>query len=166
MHNPMQNQPDSQRDVALEAKVSRELLQLPHLKAPATLLPRVMAAIQARQAQPWYRRPWHAWPRKIQCLIGPLMTLFPLLAFYLSRIAWNELANSGVAQQVDQKLSLLSLAGNTLDTLLNACLVAGRALMGQPLLLAGIIVSAVMYLACIGIGTACFRVVFNQRAHL
>lgn len=166
MHNPMQNQPDPQRDAALEAKVNRELLQLPHLKAPATLLPQVMAAIQARQAQPWYRRPWQAWPRKIQCLVGPLMALCPLLAFYFSRIAWHELANSGVARQVDQKLTLLSLAGNTLDTLVNAFLLAGRALMGQPILLAGIIVSIVMYLACIGIGTACFRVVLNQRARL
>ena len=92
--------------------------------------------------------------------------LCPLLAIYLHRIAWQELATSEVAQQVDQKLALVSLAGSTLDTLVNAFLVAGRALLGQPMLLAGIIVSVVMYLACIGIGTACFRVVLNPRARL
>jgi hypothetical protein len=162
----MHNQLHPQWNDALEAKANLELRPLPHLKAPATLLPRVMAAIQARQALPWYRRPWQAWPRKIQCLLGPLMTIFPVLAFYLSRIGWNNLATSGVALEVDQKLSLLSLAGSTIDTLANAFWHAGRALMGQPILLAGIIVSVLMYLACIGIGTACFRVILNQRVRL
>lgn len=162
----MQNQPHPQWNDSLEAKVTQELRQLPVLKAPATLLARVMAALQARQALPWYRRPWPSWPRKIQCLLGPLLTIFPLLAFYLSRIAWNNLATSGVAREVDQKLSLLSLAGSTIDTLVNAFWLAGRALMGQPILLAGIIVSVLMYLACIGIGTACFRVILNPRVRL
>lgn len=162
----MQNQPHPQWNDSLEAKVTQELRQLPVLKAPATLLARVMAALQARQALPWYRRPWPSWPRKIQCLLGPLLTIFPWLAFYLSRIAWNNLATSGVAREVDQKLSLLSLAGSTIDTLVNAFWLAGRALMGQPILWAGIIVSVLMYLACIGIGTACFRVILNPRVRL
>lgn len=162
----MQNQPHPQWNDSLEAKVTQELRQLPVLKAPATLLARVMAALQARQALPWYRRPWQSWPRKIQCLFGPLLTIFPWLAFYLSRIAWNNLATSGVAREVDQKLSLLSLAGSTIDTLVNAFWLAGQALMGQPIIRAGIIVSVLMYLACIGIGTACFRVILNPRVRL
>ena len=162
----MQNQPHPQWNDSLEAKVTQELRQLPVLKAPATLLARVMAALQARQALPWYRRPWPSWPRKIQCLLGPLLTIFPWLAFYLSRIAWNNLATSGVAREVDQKLSLLSLAGSTIDTLVNAFWLAGQALMGQPIIRAGIIVSVLMYLACIGIGTACFRVILNPRVRL
>ena len=31
-------------------------------KAPATLLPRVMAAVARQQALPWYRRQWWSWP--------------------------------------------------------------------------------------------------------
>lgn len=45
-----------------------ELRQLPGPKAPGTLIPKVFAAIHARQAIPWYRRPWFEWPRRWQVL--------------------------------------------------------------------------------------------------
>jgi hypothetical protein len=46
----------------LEALIGRSLRELPPLRAPATLLPRVMAAAAALAQRPWYRRAWLTWP--------------------------------------------------------------------------------------------------------
>ena len=46
----------------LEALVDRELRRLPLPRAPHTLLPRVMAAVEAWAQRPWYTRAWFAWP--------------------------------------------------------------------------------------------------------
>ena len=42
--------------------MDRELRRLPLPRAPQTLLPRVMAAVQAWAQRPWYTRAWFAWP--------------------------------------------------------------------------------------------------------
>jgi hypothetical protein len=39
-------------------------------KAPATLLPRVLAAVAAEQARPWHQRPWWTWPLAGQAAYG------------------------------------------------------------------------------------------------
>ncbi|HET7619217.1 MAG TPA: hypothetical protein VFK20_11970 [Vicinamibacterales bacterium] len=49
-------------DDDLEERIDRALRRLPPPRAPQTLLPRVMTAIQAWNERPWYARPWFAWP--------------------------------------------------------------------------------------------------------
>lgn len=46
----------------LETLATRELRQLPAPRAPHTLLPRVLAAVQAWSERPWYAREWLTWP--------------------------------------------------------------------------------------------------------
>lgn len=46
----------------LEPLIDASLKALPAPQAPATLVPRVMAAISALRGQPWYLRPWLSWP--------------------------------------------------------------------------------------------------------
>lgn len=46
----------------LETLVDRELRRLPQPRAPHTLLPRVMAAVEAWAQRPWYTRAWFTWP--------------------------------------------------------------------------------------------------------
>ena len=46
----------------LERLVDRELHRLPQPRAPRTLLPRVMAAIEQSAQRPWYARTWLTWP--------------------------------------------------------------------------------------------------------
>jgi hypothetical protein len=46
----------------LEATVDRELRRLPPPRAPRTLLPRVMAAVELWAQRPWYARAWFSWP--------------------------------------------------------------------------------------------------------
>ena len=46
----------------LEELVDRGLRRLPPPRAPHTLLPRVMAAVEAWGRRPWYTRAWFGWP--------------------------------------------------------------------------------------------------------
>ena len=48
--------------VDLERLIDRELRKLPAPRAPRTLMPRVMAAVQDNAARPWYSRAWLTWP--------------------------------------------------------------------------------------------------------
>src|SRR3954467_4135575 len=46
----------------LESRVDRDLRRLPLPQAPRTLLPRVLAAVDAWSRRPWYTRAWFTWP--------------------------------------------------------------------------------------------------------
>src|SRR3982750_715187 len=46
----------------LEQRVQHELRRLPSPLAPDTLLPRVLAAVDAWARRPWYTRAWFTWP--------------------------------------------------------------------------------------------------------
>ncbi|HEX5475899.1 MAG TPA: hypothetical protein VFX12_14660 [Vicinamibacterales bacterium] len=67
----------------LEALADRELRRLPAPRAPQTLLPRVMAAVEAWSPRPWYLRPWFAWP-----IVWRVASMAPLaaLAYFLVRL--------------------------------------------------------------------------------
>ena len=51
----------------LERLVDRALRALPPARAPRTLLPRVMAAVDAAR-RPWYSRAWMTWPAAWQAV--------------------------------------------------------------------------------------------------
>jgi len=46
----------------LERRVHEELQRLPSPLAPDTLVPRVLAAVEAWASRPWYARAWFTWP--------------------------------------------------------------------------------------------------------
>jgi len=50
----------------LERRVHEELRRLPAPLAPDTLLPRVLAAVDAWARRPWYARAWFTWPVGLQ----------------------------------------------------------------------------------------------------
>src|SRR5215831_16112178 len=52
--------------VDLESFIDRHLHRLATPVAPDTLLPRVMAAVRAWSARPWYQRTWFTWPVALQ----------------------------------------------------------------------------------------------------
>lgn len=52
----------------LEKLIHRTLRSLPDRRAPQTLEGRVLAAIEARQALPWWRRSYSAWPLAARCM--------------------------------------------------------------------------------------------------
>lgn len=48
--------------VELQQHIDRELKSLPVLRAPDTLLPRVLAVVRHWADRPWYARAWFTWP--------------------------------------------------------------------------------------------------------
>jgi hypothetical protein len=62
----------------LERHVDRVLADLPPLGAPDTLLPRVLAAVQAWADRPWYQRAWLTWPAGLQAASVTLLILLLL----------------------------------------------------------------------------------------
>ena len=50
----------------LERQIDRELKALPAPRAPRTLLPRIMAAVEESAQRPWYGRVWLDWPTRWQ----------------------------------------------------------------------------------------------------
>jgi hypothetical protein len=59
----------------LERFAARELERLRPPRAPHTLLPRVMASIQAWSSRPWYERAWFKWPLPAQVVSIAVLTL-------------------------------------------------------------------------------------------
>ena len=68
----------------LETLVDRELKRLPTPRAPQTLLPRVMAAVEAWAQRPWYTRAWFAWPPAWR-----IASLAPVALFIYAVWAWR-----------------------------------------------------------------------------
>src|SRR6185436_18949429 len=59
----------------LERRVHEELRRLPAPLAPSTLLPRVLAAVDAWARRPWYERAWFTWPLGWQIVSAAALAL-------------------------------------------------------------------------------------------
>jgi hypothetical protein len=138
-----------------------ELRQLPPVKAPATLAPRVLAAIEARANQPWWKKSWSDWPKWCRVLVllfgVSIAGGLSYLAFYFG----PELTLSAVGDLVAEWLSSLKPAWETALALANATLLLFRS-GGQLLWWIGLVVVAMIYLTSVGLGTVCYRVALNK----
>src|SRR5436190_5425455 len=146
----------------LEELIHRELRKLPELRAPETLVHRVMLAVHAKERQPWWQRPWLTWPRPVQLVSSALFALTVAALLYFGAQAWQL---AGIGNPLDKIwLWIVSLAPlwNWLLALLNAVALAIQK-GGQLYLFIGLGVAATMYLLCVATGTACYRLAFNRR---
>lgn len=67
----------------LERRMRDELGRLPSPPAPATLLPRVLAAVDAWVGRPWYARAWFTWPLAWQAA-SVMLVAFALYATWVA----------------------------------------------------------------------------------
>ena len=146
----------------LEAAVDRELKALPNLRAPQTLLPRVMAVIEQRAGLPWYRRAWQTWPLPLQA-VSMLVLLVAFAGLCLG--SWQLVHAPAVASATSEAsgwFRMLSTTLSTLGVLANALALAVRSL--GPLVLLGIMMALLLgYAACVGFGTLYVRLAFARR---
>lgn len=145
-----------------EEMIDQELKKLPDLEAPPTLIPRVLAAIEAQTSRPWWLRPWLAWPLVPQVASLALVSVLGWLGFAGAGVAAQHLQSAALPQTVTSWTGAFGVAANVLDTLLNALWVVWRS-GGQLWLLAAVVLAFAMYLACVGIGTACVRIAIDRR---
>jgi len=140
----------------------RELKGLPELRAPRTLLPRVMAAIHQRAALPWYHQAWHAWPHGLQIAsFSVLALMFGGLCF----AGW-ELSHAGgvgeATQPLRQWFSGFETVWKTLAVIVQAMLLAAKDL--GPLFIAVCVFAGIAtYVSCLALGTAFVRLAVARR---
>ena len=145
--------------VDLETLVDRELRQLPALRAPQTLLPRVLAAVQQWSQRPWYARAWFTWPVAAQIASAAALVLI---------VVGSALLITGAQIAVDETsarlLSRVSPFAQRAEATVNAARVLWRALV-EPLLVYAFGLVVLMCLACAAFGTALNHVAFRRAVH-
>ena len=146
----------------LEAAIDRELKAMPNLRAPQTLLPRVMAVLEQRAGLLWYRRAWQTWPLPLQA-VSMLVLLVAFAGLCLG--SWQLVNAPAVASATSEAsgwIRILSRTLSTLGVLVNALALAVRSL--GPLVLFGIMMALLLgYAACVGFGTLYVRLAFARR---
>lgn len=150
---------DSDHD--FETDLDRALKALPELEAPAGMVPRVMAAIALREAAPWHRLPWHAWPPVLRAV-----SLVVLLAAFGGFLAatWQLTHAAGRTETMAELRGLLSGAGviwRALDILAGSMVMAVKQLGAVTL---GLIACslALAYATCVGAGALFWRLAWNR----
>jgi hypothetical protein len=124
----------------LERTVDRELRRLPSPRAPHTLLPRVLAAVDAWSRRPWYTRAWFTWP-----------------------LAWQVASIAAVALLV-YGVWMLPPAPSAVTTTTSAGRVVWRTLI-EPFLTYVAVVIVLMGLAWGGLGAARNKKMLGKTAH-
>lgn len=138
-------------DPTLERVIHQELKRLPAVKAPARLSARVLEAVRARQALPWWQQSFWHWPSLARAVF---LLLVGFIAVSLTGGTWfaSEVAADGtVAKTVAEYLSPLT----------NAFVVMWRSFL-QTLALWALALAGVLYLICVGAGTLFVRLAYKR----
>ncbi|SRR6266852_3472845 len=143
-----------------ETLVDRQLRQLPLPLAPHTLLPRVLAAVQAWAQRPWYERAWFTWPLGWQMAsIAALILIVGAGAALLPKAiaAGGAVASPFTGRVMEDVAPVAQRAEVTTNTLR----VIWRALL-EPLVAYAFRLVVLLCLACAAVGAALNRVVFER----
>jgi len=140
----------------LEVVVDRALKQLPGPRAPRTLLPRVMAAIETQKVRPSSARPWLSWPLAWQVAS---VAAFIVLGVGIARL-WPG-AQSVVQQSASPAVSSIATfvveAASKASAVANVVRIVWHALL-EPLVGYVLVLVLVMCAACATFGAALGRV--------
>jgi len=144
-----------------EKELHRELMELPELEAPATLLPAVMHRLETPASSAWYHTAWWEWPLALR-----MASVLVVLAV-LGVLGWAS-GTFGDLQLGQQVL----LAWSELKAAITVVLHSGETLLGSnaefwrlhgQIILMGIgAVLLATYLTCVAAGTALYRVAWRR----
>ena len=152
----------SNHEQELEARLDRELKSLPDVAAPADLIGNVLAAIQRRQAQPWYRRSWQSWPPAMKLAgFATLAAVFMLVCLG----AWKLNQLAAIASSTPEFKSWAGTANlfyRTFATVMNAVALLFKSL-GTTVIASLVALVVIGYVTCAGICTAAVRYAFARR---
>jgi hypothetical protein len=144
----------------LEALVDRSLRRLPAPRAPRTLLPRVMAAVQQWSRRPWYERAWFTWPlwgqaASLAALALLLAGTILVLPDVLSRTV------EAAAPVTSAVVSRAAVVTHSVDVAAAAAAIVWRTLV-EPVLPYVFAIAVLMFLACVALGSAVNHLVFER----
>jgi hypothetical protein len=142
----------------LERLADRELRRLPAPRAPQTLLPRVMAAVEAWAGRPWYSRAWFTWPIGWQAVsVAAFALVVGGAVFFAPRV---EAAATNAIATV-QVLAGGVVEAAPVETTAHSARILWRTLL-EPLATYALVVVVLMVLACAVFGTALNHVVIER----
>lgn len=148
---------NSDYDRQLEAEISRELKNLPDLRAPDSLVRRVTTALEWHSDLPWYRRSWQTWPASLQWpSLLVLLMLFAGLCFANWKLSHAETVVLAM-RRVGNWFSAFSTIGNTLNVLWGSAILVVKKL-GMGFTIACLVALGLGYAVCLGLGTIYMRV--------
>ena len=146
----------------LERLVDRELRALPDPRAPRTLLPSILAAIDAGvHPAPWYARPWRTWPAVAQLAFAAAGVA--LVALVAGALAPGLREIAGTTATTGSISDSVALAGRV-ESITTAAWVLWRVLL-QPLVPYAFALAMLMCCACVVFGMALNYVVFGRTLH-
>jgi len=144
----------------LEALVHKELRALPLPRAPYTLLPRVLAAVQEWSLRPWYTRAWFTWPRAGQvaalAVLIALTTTSVMLLPHLHALAAASIPETALVRWGD-----LAAVSGYVDVAITVGQAFWRTLI-EPVVGYAFAVVVLMCFACAVLGTALNHVVLGR----
>jgi hypothetical protein len=150
-----------QAPAKLEQAIQQQLAIVPDRAAPEALIGSVLATIQARAARPWWRKPIPQWPRKNQFVfVAVMLALVCGAAFGLGKI-WPHEAIADIPSQAVAAMEPVRPAWSVLETLARAGAVLLQSV-SQPWLIGLGVAFFFVYLSCIGMGMAWYRVTFQK----
>lgn len=143
-----------------EHHLTWELQSLPTPRAPQTLLPRVMAAVQAWALRPWYERAWFTWPLGWQLATVAVLVLAAVAGVLLapSADAVRNLMATAVSSRV---ATVVPDLGDRIQAMSLAARVVWRALI-HPVLVYTLVIVTLMSVACAAVAVALNRAVFGK----
>lgn len=140
-------------DPKLASQLDAALKKLPDAKAPPSLVWQVLLAIEAQDALPWWRRSWWNWPMPAKAAFAVITTVLAAIlsggGYVLSEGA------TAYSRHWTEKLAMPDLHATFFESVFNAAQVLSQSF--QPLLHYAAFAGVILYLLCIGLGTACFR---------
>ena len=148
--------PSPEPDPNLARQLDRALKDLPSVAAPPSLARNVRALLEARARRPWWQRAWWEWPLAARATFAALAVLAGAALSSGSFLVGEgaESYSQSLLQQFTSPAPAMDLAH--FDSLADAAsLVWDRA--ARPLLTIAGGIALALYLTCIGLGTACFR---------
>jgi hypothetical protein len=144
----------------LDRLVDRELSQLPSPRAPHTLVPRVLTAVDEWSRRPWYTRAWLTWPAGWQIASLAALVLLVVGGAMLMPSA-RAAADEAAARFLPGVPSEVADTAHRVDATMNAGRVVWRALL-EPLAAYAFALVVLMCLACAAFGTALNRIAFGR----
>ena len=141
----------------LAAALHHELRQLPPHRAPAGLLPRVLAALANAERRAWWERSWFEWPRAVRQLAGAATGVMVATLVGVALLGLNLNTLLGLAGSASEAWTVVGALGNALTLL-------GRAIPTSALFAVGALL-AVSYLGAIALGTVCYRYACQRRVN-
>jgi len=154
----MKHSPDE-----LEKLIHDNLRSLPNRRAPRTLEGRVLAAIEARAALPWWKKSFAQWPIAIRCLF--LLISGGLVKVALMATVWvmGDFDRASLSSAFSNQFAWFERLRNAFAVIADYSALVFHSI--PPLWLYGSLAClAAVYVTLFGVGAAAYRTLYANRS--